>query len=642
MKRCVFLLSVGFLALSVGCAGGQKKADEKPTGPTVPSYFEEIPSSTLFFAGGTEPVPEEFTRSTLEYLDGAVKASDQPGQRAEFLKAEMGGSFDIDGLAEIGLGPTPRFAIYSYGFTPVMRFSLADATKFQAFVETYAQQYGLDFEERAHDGNKYFLVDEGPNSVIYRFSQTEFVAAVVSDKDHEAFLPYFFGTKKPAQSLAAKNEFGEMVDRYGFERSIGGFVDFLKFAGVAAGNIQIEGDAGQFVENGPMNIDPPNETCGAEFARIAAWTPRFVMGFRKYSGDEVDVAVGAVLDPDLAQELKKARGEMPGYGSTLMAESLVVAGLGIDIGGAISAGSVWAQNVQQQPFQCPDFREINTYAQQIVAMGGQAPPAISGVQGYSALLHSLSIKYNETDGTYYEPSLATALRSMDPQTLMMFASQMAPMLQSLQLKADGEPVVVEQLDNAYPGLVESTALMTEQFIGLAFGPDMSDELVEMLDGQRDDQPPFFMMRARTGETVSSMVADLRAIIDQAEQQKAKRNLTDEDITLARKYVDRVEGMFPDEEQTFEVSMTLEQDAVFLNYADEGPDLDEGWMSAFDAQSREESEALMKVMGFGTRAGYPDARPGPAKIEEVPKGRETEDAPKGPEAEEAEPSEQAPE
>lgn len=614
MRTCSFLLVTALVAVAVGCAGGQKKADQKPTGPTIPGYFEEIPSNTFFFLGGAEPVPEEFTRSTLEYISGAAAASDDPGQRAEFLKAEMGGSIDLEGLAEIGLSPTPRFAVYSHGFTPMVRFSLADASKFQSFVETYSQQYGLDYEEHAHDGQKYFLVDDGSNAIIYRFSRAEFVAAVVSDKDVEAFLPYFFGTKKPAQSLAAKDEFTEMAKRYGFERSIGGYVDFLRLAGVAAGNLEMEGDAARFVENGPMKPEYRDEVCQKEFARIAAWMPRFVMGFRTYSDEKIDVAMGAVLDPELANELEKARGQLPGYKSSLMGESLAVVGLGLDIGGAIQAGSTWARQVQQEPMQCGHFREYNIYAQQIVAMGGQAPSSISGLQGHSALLHSLRIKYNDTDGTYYEPSLATALRSQDPETLMMFASQMAPMLRSLQLKADGEPVVVEQLDNAYPGLVESTALMTNEVIGLAFGPGMSDELVEMLDAATDEQPPFLMMRARTGEAVSTMVADLRTIIDDAANNKQSRNLTDEDIALARKYVDRIEGVFPDKTQSFEVSVTLEADTVFLNYADSGPDMDEGWMETFDAKSREEQRALIKVLGMRKQVRYPQAQEAPRAVE----------------------------
>jgi hypothetical protein len=636
---------MAFATLFVGCAGGQEKDDAEPTGPTVPSYFEEIPSSTIFFVGGTEPVPEEFTRATLEYMEGATAATGNPGAQAEFLRSELGGSYSLDGLSNIGLSSTPRFAFYSYGFIPMLRFTLADATKFQGFVERYSQQYGLEPEERSHDGKKYFVLEGREEHAIYRFSKTEFVMAFVNDQQIEAFVPHFFGTKKPEASLAGENEFLTFTERYGFERSIGGYFDVLKWAGVASGNIQMEGDAANFVDNGPLQPQLAGrmdaETCKAELARIAAWTPRLVMGFREYSDESVDMGFGVVLDPELAQEMKKARGEVPGYGSSLMDNALASVGFGLDMAGMIEAGSAWGRRVQQEPFQCRGFKDLNIYAQQIIGAGGQAPAAVSGIQGFSALLDGVRIKYNQTHGTHYQPSVATALRSQDPQTLMMFASQVAPMLQSLQLKADGEPVMVEQLDAAYPGIVESTALMTNEFIGVAMGPGMADKLSTMLQGEKDEQPPFFVAEARTGEAVSTMVADLRSIIDGAEKNMQARNVTQEDITLARKYVDRIEGIFPDGEQIFEVSMTLDEDTVFMNYADSGPDLEEGWLAEFDAESQEEARALMKVLGLNRRGGPPvmreRRRPSDTAVEAVP----TEEAPEreaSPESEEGPSSE----
>lgn len=626
MRRCSILLVIALTAVAVGCAGGQKKADDKPTGPTVPSYFEEIPASTVYFFGGTEPVPEEFTRAAFEYLDGIAKASDDPGEPVEFLRSELGGELSPEGLATIGLSPTPRFATYAYGFNPMVRFSVADKTEFQGFVERFAQQYGVDYEEKTHDGKQYYLIDEGSDSIIYRFTASEFVMAGVADDDLEAFIPHFLGIKKPAESLAGQNEFMTMTERYGFERSIGGYFDLLKFAGINAGNIQMQGEAATFVENGPMKVDPPShvkngEVCLSELARIASWTPRLVMGFRTYSDEEVDVAFGAQLDPELAKEMVKARGEVPGYGSALMENALVSIGLGVDVGGLINAGGTWARQVQQEPFQCRDLDDFNIYAQQIIAMGGQSPPAISGLQGYSALLESVRVKYDDTNGAIYEPSLVTALRSSDPESLMMFASQMAPMLQSLQLKAGGEPVVVEPLNQAYPGLVESTALMTNEFIALAFGPGMSDKLSKMLKGEKDEQPPFLTMRARTGEAVSTITADLRKIIENATVQQPPRNLTEEEIALAGKYVDRVEGVMPDGQQTFEFSVTLDEDTVFFNYADSGPDFEDGWLEQFDSESQREFRALMRVLGAPSR---PSRSAPPTAVEARP--RETEEAP----------------
>lgn len=487
-----FVFFVGFSFLVGSCkSGGQGKPDKSLTDkrPGVPGYFEEIPADTLYAYTGMEPFPKEVAEATLEqigdpitddYIELLESAAGDGGSAADVLLAfaqEFQGNLNPEGLAKLGLKLDPHFAVYGIGGLPVMRLEVGDTEAFEAMLNRVETKSDVDVTMKEQEGVEYRLyqADEVRLPVVVRDGHV--VAGFSHEKVLDDMLPYILGQKKPEKSLADTGQIDSIVEKYDYEKFGVGFFDvrgmIRTFSGVE------KPDAVTQAVFEATGFEPPeqSDTCKEEIGEIADSVPRMVIGMREFTPKKVRAHGGIEIESDLASDLEKTVEPVPGIGSDIFEQSAVALGFGVNMKTFLDMTRARAQNIANNPYECEALDEANRWAKRF--KNRPVPPVVEQLRGAAFMLQGL-----EFGSRSYVPKNVEAIafvRMKNPQSLLGRLKPVVPGLMKTDVKDDGVPVALQQLDQMVSFLKVPHIALKDDALAFSAGVGMQDEMAVLLE-----------------------------------------------------------------------------------------------------------------------------------------------------------------
>ena len=305
--------------------------------------LQYIPADTPYVFAMTKPLPKHlqdrfepaidktlsaYRQVFVHHVDAEIerlRATENGEAQAAQLQAlvnELTNLFSVRELRNAGLGRGSLIAVYGDGLLPVMRIALTDADAFDDAVARIEAASSAKFDSGAIEGRSYRYRDIGEMRFIIATFGKDAVITLVPASYDDARLAEAMGLKKPRNSLARSKELRNIAREYGFTDHMIGIVDVTRMAN------SVLGDPGgrneEFLRLVGRDGFDLSEACEAEFAELAAITPRIVTGYTEVGKESLDIRMIVEMREDIAA----------GF-ATLPA---LVPGLGKDTGGLMSFG----------------------------------------------------------------------------------------------------------------------------------------------------------------------------------------------------------------------------------------------------------------------------------------------------------------
>ncbi|MFW5968524.1 MAG: hypothetical protein ACOCV2_13455, partial [Persicimonas sp.] len=480
---CLLLLTAACVAgLSTGCASLNELTDEpRVARGDLPAYFDEVPADTVFFAGGSEPIPAELLDEAFEVL-GLLGDQSEAGLgwagSEEVLRAAGRDAGAID--EAFGVASSPRFAAYTVGLVPVMRVDLEDPSRAEEAVEAIADDRGFagsdsEYEERSY--RRYTSADSGREFLV-RVVDSQLVIAAPSEEAVGDFIPYFVGAEKPSTSMRDDNTFADLVQRHRFEPHASAFLDARRLIDYASGADRPTDLPASLVDAERPNLEGRlgGRACFADFGRLAETAPRVIGGVRaleKGRGEEaIELAGGVELASSVADRLEEAGSRVPAVD-----DGLLGATFGFRTGPLLDVLVDRARQMRDESSGCEALEPLDGRLQAFIAASEVLPVALRETSGASAYLRDLILEWRADgagSGLLAIPRLVALLQSDDPTAVAaVFAgpnSELAGVARRTEALED-DPVFVPapRLGKNYRGAIDPTYLLNERGLAVTLG-----------------------------------------------------------------------------------------------------------------------------------------------------------------------------
>ncbi len=382
MSRRIAVLTLVALA---SCSS-PKRAERAPAPVQGPLSY--VAADTPYVFASFEPYPDNYLRRSMTVLRGAFKAfetviagagaGDDPGERAVILAfAGLRDKLSPEGLASIGIDLRGQWAVWGAGVLPVMRFQLADAAAFRAFVEGILTESGMELgPEQTIHGRAVWVFGDDLQFAIAIDGDT-LVGAMAPAAAMEGTLAVAFGVDRPPKSLADADGLVNLAAARGLRGYQVGVIEIVRLAAIARG----KGDALAVAQLAAFDANPADmpSACRDEIGMVAAALPRIVGGSIDASASglksggriETSAAVAAHLEP-LA---------VPMHGMTRFGEMrpLLAFGLALDVNAVVEHV---VEPLSAVPFQCPWFQIVADNAAEVSQLADSPVGAlVRGVRG---------------------------------------------------------------------------------------------------------------------------------------------------------------------------------------------------------------------------------------------------------------------
>ena len=185
-----------------------------------------VPSDTLFFVGGLEPMPFQQAIDIFAPGNGWIQDVDWTQQFTDEEKAKLPPALlmitslmseylnamadPASAAGKLGMGDYIDSVAYTVGFIPVMRIKIADSRAFTTLVDQAEQKAGVTSNqaEGCQTGFQSLLIGSNSEYAIISLS-----TKVEDKKSHNIIV----GTEKPAQSLAGQTVLQDIKNKYNFD-----------------------------------------------------------------------------------------------------------------------------------------------------------------------------------------------------------------------------------------------------------------------------------------------------------------------------------------------------------------------------------------------------------------------------------------
>jgi hypothetical protein len=497
--------------------------------------LQYIPADTPYVFAMTKPLPQHlqdrfepaidktlsaYKQVFVHHVDAEVerlRATEDGEARAAQLQAlvdEVTSLFSVRELRNAGLGRGSLIAVYGDGLLPVMRIALTDAAAFDDAVARIEAHSSAKFETGSIDGSSYRYRDIDEMRFIIATLGKDAVITLVPASYDDARLAEALGLKKPRNSLARSKELRKVSREYGFTDHMIGLVDITRMADSALSDPG--GRNAEFLRLVGRDGFDLSAACEAEFAELAAITPRIVTGYTKVGKDSLDISMVVEMREDIAA----------GF-ATLPA---LVPGLGRDLGGLMSFGfsldplalrnfyEARLDAMEADPFEC----ELLGQLQASVPKGREAlarpiPPMVYSFRGFLANLADMrgADLANDKPPEEVEGSLLFAVENAE--ALVTMAAMMSPDVAALNMLPDGKarqlnlPQLAQLARDAFAALSESA-------LAVAVGAGAEQAAEAMLTAEPAPSRPFASFSMDAGRYYDLMGdAVMRAEPDEGEE-----------------------------------------------------------------------------------------------------------------------------
>ena len=505
------LVSLSFVLLAVGCkTGSSNKSDESLTedGRRVPGFFKEIPADTLYVYTGLEPFPADTAESLLEQANesgsftpaGVLKkvASGMPDAPPvlEAIAAELEGKVNPEGLEELGFKLDAHSALYGLGGIPVVRLELGDPQAFEAMLNRIETESDTDVEMKESDGISYRLyrVDGGTQAFADQDGSIEkkelddtvfplvirddaVYLSMMEESSSDVVLPYLLGQNTPDESLADVDAVREVAEAYGYEKFGVGYVDLERALGIVSGVADPSPLQQQIFDAEEIEPEEFSDVCNKEISELIATMPRVVFGIQEFSTSTVQFHGGLEIDSEYTDQMADAVEPIPAKGSGLFQHAALSLGFGVDVKKMLGVFRARAKAIAEDPYQCEEFDEFNEQAKRF--QDRPLPPAVEQLRGATLILEGLGFR----QGAFMPNNVEaiTIVRTENPQALLGRLQAVVPGLMQADVKDDGVPVALPQLDQMFNFLNAPHIAMKEDAVAFSTGVGMQDEMGALLE-----------------------------------------------------------------------------------------------------------------------------------------------------------------
>ena len=497
---------VGSLALGACTRSGPQDAAQAVADPAMHALLQHVPADTPYAfismgGGGTRDFMTKIygpVAPMMKQLEGSFAGMDiqrelgLSNEHYALFKAvfdEFKGKLSVAGLAELGLDPDARFALYGIGMLPAMRIQLRDPAALRGALERIQTSAGQRFPTAKIGEVEYWQIAGGGYEGAVAIVGDQLVAGVAPTAQRDQVFALLLGTTRPAQHLGGSERFQQVLAEYGLAKISAGFVDARVIAEAFLG----EGD--------PLNrdtlaaISPDlaskwpsiDDTCKQEIRSLVALAPRMVVGTEQIDGDGFAGKFVIELRPDVAQELMTMRASVPGLDSAHTSGAMLAMGGGLDMERALAFASKKAAEIVASPYACPDLADLNRAAGELGAELKNLPGPLLKGRGFAFAAEDVKFTgYMPTDIRGYA-TVATG----DTQGLLALLRMMPPFT-TQALTDDG--TITTLANGTIPFINDLTfGAKAGRSVVFAVGAGSKARVGELLDASDSSDPPLMMM-----------------------------------------------------------------------------------------------------------------------------------------------------
>jgi len=491
----LFVSCLSLLLLVGGCkTGSSQQSGESLTddGPRVPGFFNEIPADTKYVYTGLEPFPADTAEQLLQRANESGShtpvglfdriLSNLPDQfpMLSALADELEGKVNPEGLRELGFALEADFAVYGLGGIPAVRLELDDPEAFRGMLNRIETESEADVEMKEFQGTTYRLYGAGGDlvvPVVVREGAVVTTASPVEHSVHEVIRPYLLGHEEPDESLADIDEVREVADSYGYEKFGIGYLDLERTIEVSSGAREPDPLTADVMEATGFEPRDLSEVCADEISEVASSMPRLVLGIQELSNSSLQLHGGLEIASEYSQQVAGAVEPVPARESELFEQAALSVGFGLDVAKLTQVLRNRAGNIAESPYECQRFDEVNQQARRV--QDRPVPPSIEQLRGVSIILEGMGFRQGRMMPNNIEA--IAIVRTENPQALMGRLQSIVPGLMQADIKDDGVPVALRQLDQMFDFVKSPHIAMNEDVIAFSTGVGMQDEMGAILE-----------------------------------------------------------------------------------------------------------------------------------------------------------------
>lgn len=520
MKFKVWAIAVALVVAGAACGkkDGVKKPGVIPSGPD--GWVHYIPADSPLVVANLEPVPESLVNWLADGLAplaamGEKAIGDQMAtstdQTERAVLAEIQGKLSRQGLVDIGVSLSPRFALYGIGLSLAMRLELADGQRFRGFIERLEKAGGKPMERASLEGVEYLRAGDEEVAVIVAIRDKEVTVGLMHAKASEMVLPVLLGVQRPESSVADTGVLPKLVDQYKLMGVSTGYFDTHALVRMLTGRASALSQ-GTLTASGMDFSQFATPACQKEMDSLAAIAPRVVFDYTAIQPPRLDTLGVLELRSDIARDLAGVQTPVQGLGDPNRPHMFTF-GVGLDLEKAIGWLHAKAKGVVAAPYQCPALADLNGLMteldRELGNLQGGMPPFLAGFRGMAMVLEDLQMGGFIPSGAGY-----VVLGVAQPMAVIEMVGAFLPQLAQVKVKADGAPTPVT---TGVPGLDPVHVTVQGSWLGAAVGKGMSDQMVAALRAKPAAEGPFAVVAYDYARFIQVVQASSGAEMDAEEK-----------------------------------------------------------------------------------------------------------------------------
>ncbi|MEM7432564.1 MAG: hypothetical protein AAF351_11610 [Pseudomonadota bacterium] len=518
---------VVLLALPLAACNGDDESSVAATSDSA--LLEYIPANASYALVSTEPPPEDVIEALQPLNEQIMKGyhdlltavgdgilaeaegSDADGaEKVSAMFDEVASLLSADGLEDAGVQLYGDFALYGHGILPVMRFELADHEKFEATLDRLEESAEAKMSVKTIDGNAVRYGGDDELNFFVAVLENQAVVSMAPASFDDDQLGELLGFTKPSTSIVDSGELDGIVEKYGYNYMMIGYLDVVDIANFLVGNNSgLDQSLHALFAADDEHLASISDVCKAEIVEMAGVMPRIVTGYTELSETAMRSEAVFELRSDIAADMSGMTAEVPGMGTD--PGGAMSFGMSLNLMGTRDFIANRIKAIEADPFECPDLQEVNAgVAEMKAGLEAPIPPFLIGLKG-------IFVDFEDIEGL--DLATQTPPTSIDARILLAvdnapavlgMASMFSPELAGMNLEPNGEPQLMESMMTAMaPGPMY--AAMTSDAISVSIGEGQQDKLGDMMaaDNGGDDLIMSFAMDAARyyefiGEVITTM------------------------------------------------------------------------------------------------------------------------------------------
>ncbi|MEQ7871723.1 hypothetical protein V6R97_13825 [Chromohalobacter salexigens] len=470
------------------------------------------------------------------------------------LAEELAGKSDYQQVAEqIGVDLGGQNALYGLGLSPVLRLSINDAERYQAFLQRLADAAGLPLETRTQGELEYrqARLGEAPLQLLSTVHDGQAVLAVAPTELDDDALQQVLGTSLPDSSVQDTQRLSELADAKDYLPYGLGYVDTTRLATLLTGSQDpmIQAFRAFAEQTQGQAPEPVSQSCREDATRLASRMPRLSAGYTTLDAARTEQRFDVSLAEDITAPLASLTSTLPGLGNDSL-ESPFDLAIALPMNDLRDLLTQQIQHVRTAPFSCSALAELNNDLDELGRQANMlAMPPFGSLRGMRLVIDELTMPEHSD-----QPAIKGALlvASSDPNGLMAIGQSMLPGLATLSLSNDGEPQALPPQLTAMLGDAPAWLAMTDKALGVATGEGEQTTLKSLLQEETGEAGELMHVKLS-----GDMYAKWLQLAD------AFGNLAGNDAAALEEQLDAMQNQFERIDNVV-IRMRMEDDGLVIN------------------------------------------------------------------------------